>query len=109
MKKGLGIGVIAAVLMGSSIAAANENANPCGNNGNNCCTDDGGISYEGVPETCEVFCSSTAVAVNVAVSSCSATAAAACAQICSCTFEECKSWKFYRGKYGRVKKAVCLD
>lgn len=56
--------------------------NPCGNNGNHCCTDDGGDSYTSVDQTCVNFCESTATAVSVAVSACEAKASATCKQEC---------------------------
>lgn len=70
-----------ALLLCLAVAApafANEE-NPCGNHGNNCCTEDGGESYQSVTTTCESFCSSTATAVAVAVSE----AAATCSQTCA--------------------------
>lgn len=60
----------------------NDNENPCGNHGNNCCTDDGGETYTSVESTCSSFCESTATAVSVAVSECESKAAATCSQTC---------------------------
>lgn len=63
-------------------AFATNEENPCGNHGNNCCTEDGGESYQSVAVTCQSFCESTAVAVAVAVSEAAATCSAECSQTC---------------------------
>ena len=71
---------MAVILFGAATAHGGEN--PCGNHGNNCCTNDGGSSFVSVAVECNDFCSSTASAVAVAVSECEAKASAACFQVC---------------------------
>lgn len=69
------IGVIAVnpVIVGVSFASE---ANPCGNHGNHCCTDDGGESYQSTESTCAVavsanpqaYCEAYATAIAAATS-----------------------------------------
>lgn len=99
----------------SPALATNEGENPCGNHGNNCCTDNGGESYQSVETTCQSFCESTAVAVAVAVSEASAEAASTCSQTCAATCSNicdapiCLAWKITYNSAGRVKKRTCTS
>lgn len=56
---------------GTVALASNDDANPCGNHGNNCCTEDGGQTYVPTEQTCtqvveanpKAYCSSFAASV----------------------------------------------
>lgn len=75
--------ILLVLCMSTPALAGNDNPpNPCGNHGNNCCTEDAGSTFVSVSDTCEAFCSSTSFAVSVAVSECEAKASASCKQEC---------------------------
>ena len=101
----------------AQIAFGSSDANPCGNHGNHCCTNDGGETYDSVEATCDAFCSSTAEAVVTATSACAAQCSDAiveannfatqtCLNVCADT--ECAEWKIKRNQKGQVKKKTCL-
>jgi len=99
-------------LLGPGISAQANEENPCGNHGNGCCTDDAGETFVSVAQTCEAFCSSTAVAVSVAVSECAATCSAEATSICegaiSVAVSECEAKAYARSSADAAAYALSL-